>query len=95
VQIQKKIEAQRHLNTVGEVLKDKVEELKQALIEDEEASRFLQDWNEKRQATLRKHNRSARMLVRLRELLNCLRQGVGEDEFNYKEVISILKDTWI
>jgi len=53
---------------------------------------FLKNWLEKRQESHLKNQRSAQMLGRLRELLNHLRQGIGDDEFNYKEVVDILRN---
>jgi len=73
-------------------VQDTLEDCMITVIKKEENEGFLRQWNEKRKASLLKNEHSTEMLSRLKELLNHLANGIGDDEFNYKEVISILKE---
>jgi len=85
------IERERKEKVVPYYFSEKIKETIQGALDYHEYGRFIQDWYEKRQNTLRKHQHSARTLERLRELLDRLCQGGDDDEFNYKEVIAILQ----
>jgi len=76
---------------LAHVLVDNVDAAIDKHIEAHQKSRFLKRFFDKRQAKLNKHQHATQLLGRLRELLNQLRQGIGDDEFNYKELVEILR----
>jgi len=88
----KEEEQNREQKKLRLAVQDTLEDVIISVIKREENEGFLSQWNEKRKASLLKNEHSTEMLSRLKELLNHLANGIGDDEFNYKEVISILKE---